>query len=175
MRKLFVFVSLLFCAVFSSACIHTLAVQELNEIAAKYLDEGDPSSAISRLESSIDLDPNVYESHYNLAVAYYYINHTSLALEYLNNAAQISDSEELHLLKAEILLKVNTKEAIKEYVKLNELYPDNADYVRRLANLYIQNKNYLQARKVLKSYLKTHPEERDNERFSTYKILLLFS
>lgn len=134
--------------------------------------------AIKNLEKALrlaDTDEMKYIVYYNLAVAYYYINHTSLALEYLNNAAQISDSEELHLLKAEILLKVNTKEAIKEYVKLNELYPDNADYVRRLANLYIQNKNYLQARKVLKSYLKTHPEERDNERFSTYKILLLFS
>ena len=133
--------------------------------------------AIKNLEKALrlaDTDEMKYIVYYNLAVAYYYINHTSLALEYLNNAAQISDSEELHLLKAEILLKVNTKEAIKEYVKLNELYPDNADYVRRLANLYIQNKNYLQARKVLKSYLKTHPEERDNERFSTYKILLLF-
>ena len=93
MRKLFVFVSLLFCAVFSSACIHTLAVQELNEIAAKYLDEGDPSSAISRLESSIDLDPNVYESHYNLAVAYVRVNQCEKAVQQAEIANKLIKDE----------------------------------------------------------------------------------
>ena len=81
MRKLSIFVTILFCAMLTTACIHTLAVQELNEIAAKYLDEGDAKSAISRLESSIDLEPDVYESRYNLAVAYVRVNECEKAVE----------------------------------------------------------------------------------------------
>ena len=95
-----------------------------------------------------------------------------MALEYLDNAAKIRDSEELHLLKAEILLPVNKKEAVKEYNNLIKSHPDNQDYVIRLANLHIQDKNYLKARKVLKRYLKRNPKERSNKRFAPYRILI---
>ncbi len=93
MRKLFVFVSVLFTAMFTSACIHTLAVQELNQIAAKYLDDGDIPSAISRLESSIDLDPNIYESRYNLAVAYIKVNACEKAILQAEEAKKLIKEE----------------------------------------------------------------------------------
>ena len=131
--------------------------------------------AIKNLEKALslaDTDEMKYIVYYNLAIAYYYINHTSMALEYLDNAAKIRDSEELHLLKAEILLPVNKKEAVKEYNNLIKSHPDNQDYVIRLANLHIQDKNYLKARKVLKRYLKRNPKERSNKRFAPYRILI---
>ena len=43
---------------------------ELNNKAKMYMDKGDYQAAIARLKSSIDLDDTIFETHYNLAVAY---------------------------------------------------------------------------------------------------------
>lgn len=131
--------------------------------------------AIRYLEKALslsDTDEMKYISYYNLAVAYYYINHLPMAMENLNRAKAIKDSEELHLLKAEILLEADRNAAEREYEYLIRSAPDNLDYVMRLANLYIKDKKYLRVRKLLKSYIRRNPESRNDERFIPYKILL---
>lgn len=70
MKKALLLVSILFISVVSTACINNFAVQELNNKAKAFIDQGDYTNAIERLKSSIDLDDTVFESHYNLAVAY---------------------------------------------------------------------------------------------------------
>lgn len=70
MKKVCLIASVLFVAVVSTACINNFAVQDLNNKAKAYADKGDYAQAIERLKSSIDLDPSVYETHYNLAVVY---------------------------------------------------------------------------------------------------------
>lgn len=70
MKKALLLVSILFISVVSTACINNFAVQELNNKAKTLIDKGDYQSAIERLKSSIDLDDSLYETHYNLAVAY---------------------------------------------------------------------------------------------------------
>ncbi len=70
MKKVCLIASVLFVAVVSTACINNFAVQDLNNKAKAYADKGDYVQAIERLKSSIDLDPSVYETHYNLAVVY---------------------------------------------------------------------------------------------------------
>ena len=70
MKKVLLIASVLFVAVVSKACINNLAVQDLNNKAKMYADKGDYTQAIERLKSSIDLDPSVFETHYNLAVVY---------------------------------------------------------------------------------------------------------
>ncbi len=70
MKKALLLVSILFISVVSTACINNFAVQELNNKAKAFIDQGDYINAIERLKSSIDLDDTVFESHYNLAVAY---------------------------------------------------------------------------------------------------------
>lgn len=70
MKKVLLIASILFVAVASTACINNLAVQDLNNKAKAYADKGDYVQAIERLKSSIDLDPSVFETHYNLAVVY---------------------------------------------------------------------------------------------------------
>ena len=57
-------------SVMTTACINNLAIQELNNKAESYLDKGDTEAAICRLKSSLDLDNEIYQTHYNLAVAY---------------------------------------------------------------------------------------------------------
>lgn len=70
MKKAFLLVVILFISVITTACINNLAVQELNNKAKDYLDKGDFENAISRLKSSIDLDNTIFETHYNLGIAY---------------------------------------------------------------------------------------------------------
>lgn len=70
MKKALLLVSILFISVLTTACINNLAVQELNNKAAVFMEEGNYTEAIERLKSSIDLDSSLYESHYNLAIAY---------------------------------------------------------------------------------------------------------
>ena len=54
----------------TTACINKFAVEELNNKAVKYLDNGDSETAICRLKSSLDLDEEFYQTHYNLSLAY---------------------------------------------------------------------------------------------------------
>jgi len=78
MKKVLFIVTILFVAVFSTACINNFAVQDLNNKAKEYMNKGDYTQAIERLKSSIDLDPSVFETHYNLAVVY------TMAEDYIN-------------------------------------------------------------------------------------------
>ena len=70
MKKALLLVSVLFISVMSTACINKFAVQELNNKAKVYIEQGDYENAIERLKSSVDLDDSLFETHYNLAVAY---------------------------------------------------------------------------------------------------------
>ena len=69
MKKALMIVSVLFVAVVSTACINNIAVQELNNKAAEYMQKGDYESAINRLQASLDLDATMYETYYNLGIA----------------------------------------------------------------------------------------------------------
>lgn len=69
MKKALLIVSVLFIAVISTACINNIAVQELNNKAAEYMQKGDYEEAINRLQASLDLDATMYETYYNLGIA----------------------------------------------------------------------------------------------------------
>ncbi len=70
MKRVLLVAGVLFISVISTACINNFAVQELNTRAKEFIENGDYTSAVERLKSSIDLDSTAYESYYNLAVAY---------------------------------------------------------------------------------------------------------
>ena len=70
MKKAFLLICILSISVVTTACINNFAVQELNNKAMSFMEQGNYQEAIERLRSSIDLDDSVFESHYNLAVAY---------------------------------------------------------------------------------------------------------
>lgn len=90
MKKALLLVGVLIISVLTTACINNLAVQELNTKAKDYLDKGDYKNAIERLKSSIDLDNTIFESHYNLAVAYTKNEDYAEAIEAYNNAIKIN-------------------------------------------------------------------------------------
>lgn len=90
MKKLLVFLAVLFVSIMSSACINNFAIQELNTKAKEYLDKGDFDEAIKRLESSVDLDGTVFETRYNLAVAYVNKEEYKSAINQLNHAIELN-------------------------------------------------------------------------------------
>lgn len=89
MRKLTLFLAILFVSVLCSACINNIAIQELNNKAQEYMQKGDIQSAICRLESSVDLDGTVFETRYNLGVAYISAQDFKKAQEQLKEAIKI--------------------------------------------------------------------------------------
>lgn len=90
MKKLVLLITILFVSVLTTACINNLAVQELNNKAKESLQNGDSETAICRLKSSLDLDSNMYETHYNLAVAYISAKKYDEAIESLKNVLKLN-------------------------------------------------------------------------------------
>ena len=118
-------------------------------------------------------DSEKFIIYYNLAVCYYLAGNYEIALNYLKDAKNLDDSEDLHYLSAEIYHKQNLpQKAIEEYVYLTGKNPNRVEYVVNLANLYILEHSYLKARKVLKNYINNHPEDKNNKLFKPYGILL---
>lgn len=70
MKKVLLLFTILIVSVMTTACVNNLAIEKLNEKATAYMDKGDTETAICRLKSSLDLDTEIYQTHYNLAVAY---------------------------------------------------------------------------------------------------------
>ena len=89
MKKAFLLVTILFVSVISTACINNFAVQELNNKAKTYLENGDFESAIGRLKSSIDLDSTIFETHYNLGIAYTQAEQYPEAVETFTSAIKL--------------------------------------------------------------------------------------
>ena len=90
MKRAILIVTVLFIAVISTACINNFAVQELNNKAKIYLENGDYDAAINRLQSSIDLDSTIFETHYNLGVAYIKNKQYKKAIESLSKALDLN-------------------------------------------------------------------------------------
>lgn len=89
MKKAFLLATILFVSIISTACINNFAVQELNNKAKGYLDSGDYENAISRLKSSLDLDSTIFETHYNLGIAYTQAEKYPEAVETFANAIKL--------------------------------------------------------------------------------------
>ena len=93
MKNALLIVTILFAAIMSTACINNFAVQELNNKAAEYLAKGDYDSAIGRLEASLDIDPTIFETNYNLGVAYINAEKYDEAVDVLEKAASIKPEQ----------------------------------------------------------------------------------
>ena len=89
MKKALLIASVLFIAVISTACINNIAVQELNNKAAEYMEKGDYESAVNRLQASIDLDSTMYETYYNLGIAATNAKKYDIAIEAFENGIKI--------------------------------------------------------------------------------------
>lgn len=92
MKKILMIFVALFMSIMCTACLNnfnSFAVQELNNKAQEYLNKGDVEKAISRLESNVDIDGGVFETRYNLAVAYVRAEEFEKALAQLKVAKEL--------------------------------------------------------------------------------------
>ena len=89
MKRIFLLMTILFISVLSTACVNNLAIQELNNKAQEYMEKGDPESAICRLEASLDLDKDFFETRYNLGIAYLNAKRYDKAIEVLTKAVEL--------------------------------------------------------------------------------------
>lgn len=90
MKRVFLILTILFASVLSTACINNLAIQELNNKAKEYMNEGDVEKAICRYKSSLDLDAGILETNYNLGVAYITAKNYEEAIKTLQAATKIN-------------------------------------------------------------------------------------
>lgn len=92
MKKTLLFVAIIAITIFSTGCdrINYPAVQALNNKAKAALDSGDYETAINRLKASIDVDDKIFETHYNLGIAYTQAEKFPEAIETFNNAIKLN-------------------------------------------------------------------------------------
>lgn len=119
MKKILMILTALVMSVMCTACLNnfnSFAIQELNNKAKEYLNKGEMEKAISRLESNVDLDGNIFETRYNLAVAYVQ------AKEYEKALAQIKVAKELNPENADIyyLAGVASEGRANEIIEVDE-------------------------------------------------------
>ena len=89
MKRIVLLTTILFISVLSTACVNNLAIQELNNKAQDFMNKGDTASAICRLEASLDLDSNVFETRYNLGVAYLNAKEYEKSIDSLKKAIEL--------------------------------------------------------------------------------------
>ena len=135
----------------TTACINNLAVQELNSKAVKYMDNGDSETAICRLKSSLDLDNEIYQTHYNLAVAYNNVGQYEEAIVELNKVLELKPDfydaiYTLAVAKEAIAFKIfendnEDEDTVKKYTK-DEIteFNNKASEVIELYNQYLSKK-----------------------------------
>ncbi len=93
MKRILMISAALLMSILCTACLNNFndfAVQELNNKAKEYLNKGEIEKAICRLESNVDLNGNIFETRYNLSVAYIQ------AKEFEKALAQIKIAKELN-------------------------------------------------------------------------------
>ena len=120
MKKAFLLASILFISVISTACINNFAIQELNNKAKDFMDKGDYVSAIERLKSSVDLDGTVFETQYNLAVAYTKAEDYANAIKTYNDAIKLNPDFPDAYYSLAVCEENLAKDIIEGVVKVND-------------------------------------------------------
>ena len=126
MKRIFLLLLILFISVLSTACVNNFAIQELNNKAQEYMEKGDTDSAICRYEASLDLDSNVFETRYNLGVAYLNAKKYDKAKEMLTKAAELKpDFPDTYYSLAVAIDEMNSSEIDK--IKNPQSYKDEEE------------------------------------------------
>lgn len=84
------------------------------------MDKGDYENAISRLEASVDLDDTIFETQYNLAVAYTYANKYKQAISAFDKAINLKPTMAETYYSLGVAQENYAIDLIKGEVKLDE-------------------------------------------------------
>ena len=162
MKKALLIASVLFIAVISTACINNIAVQELNNKAAEFMQKGDYISAMNRLQASIDLDATMYETYYNLGIAATNAKKYDTAIEAFENGIKLKPENadfyySLGVAQssyADELVETSVYDEEKDETVEKKVSDEDKTKAEGLKALAIEN---------LQKYLKMVPEAEDKE------------
>lgn len=148
------------------------------ELAAAYGENKQYEESIKTLKRALAVatDPELLSIiYYNLSNDYISLHDFENALTCAKKAQQFKDDTETKILIAYVHLK-NKKYSLaeKELKVLSEEEPTNIDIATNLADVYIDQKQFLKAREVLKTLMSKNPEAKFDERLSSYKIYTIF-
>lgn len=173
MKKLTLFLAILFVSVLCSACINNIAIQELNNKAQEFMQKGDIQGAISRLESSVDLDGTIFETRYNLGVAYISAQEFKKAQTQLEEAIKIkpefADSYySLAVAKESDALKILEEDENDQTNTEPQTAETQNDETDGLKNISEEEAKYLvdtlnSSTELYKKYLELKPQSNDKE------------
>lgn len=173
MKKLTLFLAILFVSVLCSACINNIAIQELNNKAQEFMQKGDIQGAISRLESSVDLDGTIFETRYNLGVAYISAQEFKKAQTQLEEAIKIkpefADSYySLAVAKESDALKILEEDENDQTNTEPQTAETQDDETDGLKNISEEEAKYLvdtlnSSTELYKKYLELKPQSNDKE------------
>lgn len=145
------------------------------DLAEAYVGIKEYSKAIRCLEKGLEfaMSNTMKEMiYYNISICNYYLENYILAEEYMKKAIEIKVTENSKYLLSRIYFALGQVDKAKvELEDLLEKRPYNIEYAIFLANVYLKEKKYFKARKVLKDFIKNNPDEKGNPRFDAYGIL----
>ena len=161
MKKILLLFTILFVSVITTACINNLAIQELNNKADSYLNNGDTETAICRLKSSLDLDDEIYQTHYNLAIAYNTIGKYKDSIDESKKVIQLKPDFKIAYYTLAVAQEAYAYEIIENIKDTNELTIDEiANFINR-ANDTVESYN-----KYLVLETKTEDTDKINQQIS---------
>ena len=132
MKKILLLFTILFVSVITTACINNLAIQELNNKAESYLNNGDTETAICRLKSSLDLDDEIYQTHYNLAIAYNTIGNYKESIQESQKVVEFKPDFKIAYYTMAVAQEAYAYEIIENVQDNNELTLDEiANFISR--------------------------------------------
>lgn len=148
------------------------------DLANTYVANKEYAKAIKLLDKALDrADTDEVKSIVcnNLAICYFYLEGYDLAQDYIEQSIKIKPSNEKYYLLTEIYHKKGQiQKAIKGFETLISQNPKNIEYTLALANIYVEKKKYMSARRVLKNYILKNPESKNNPRFKSYGFIAMF-
>lgn len=159
MKKFQNFILITILSIVLTGCSN-LDIQILNQKAVEYMRDGDVDSAIARLESINDLNPNFPQTYYNLGIAYHKKEQYEKAIESLDKATE---------LKKDFSQAYYTKGVIFEEMGLNileeneEIKADRSKKKKTLDNKAKQKIfNYFsKSKENFENYIKYEPKAED--------------
>lgn len=162
MKKALMIASVLLVAVISTACINNMAVQELNNKAAEYMQKGEYEEAMNRLQSSLDLDATMYETYYNLGVAAISAEKYEKAIDALENGIKIKpDYPEFYYSLG--VAQSQFADEILEDDNEEDDYKEKIDATKKEENKTKANDLKQSAIVNLKKYLEMVPDAKDKD------------
>ena len=148
------------------------------ELAGAYSENHDYENSIETLNKATNLtrDPEALAViYYNMANDYINSKEPIQAMSCAKQAQYYKNDFDVRSLIAYIKYKGGDVKAAKEdLLELQQENPGNVDNALTLADIYISEKKYLDARATLKDLLNTNPDAENDDRLSYYKIYTLF-